>query len=195
MELTYKGISIAVTFANNKHYFDFIKEGTNTRVTVNVPMISDESKQISVRWSNSNLNTLGIPVGVPIKHNKNITDGGITYDEWYSHSLKNFALHPSFNTVLAEVFEDVNLSCFKRGTWVFFQPIIFTLTSTLDTVTATLTDGTGTIKYSIDGVTWVDGNVFTGLSQGTEYTIMAKSLEDEVISTYKIKTGVELIEV
>ena len=195
MELTYKGISIAVTFANNNHYFDFIKDGTSTRVTVNIPVIADIAKQITLRWSSSNLNTLGLPVGVPIKGQRITTDGGATYDEWYSYSLTNFALHPSFNRVLSEVFGDVNLLCFKEGTWEFFQPIIFDLSSTLDTVTATLTDGAGTIKYSIDGgTTWVDSNIFTGLDQGTEYTINAKSLEDEVVSTYSIKTEVELID-
>ncbi len=196
MELTYKGTSIAVTFDNNNHFFDFVKDGTRTRVTVNIPNVADTAKQITLKWSSSNLNTLGVPTGVPVKGQKITNDGGVTYDEWYSYALTNFALHPSFNKVLAEVFGDVNLLCFKEGTWEFFQPIIFDLSSTLDTVTATKTDGTGTIKYSIDGgITWVDSNIFTGLTQGTEYTINAKSLEDEVVSTYSIKTEVELIEV
>ena len=166
MELTYKGTVIAVTFSNNDHYFNFVKDGTSTRVTVNVPSVADVAKQITLNWTVRNLNTLGSPVGVPIKCHKITTDGGATYDEWYSYSLANFALHPSFNKVLAEVFKDKNFICFKLGTWEFFQPIILDLSSTLDTVTATKTDGTGTIKYSIDGgTTWVDSNIFTGLTQ------------------------------
>ena len=196
MELTYKGITIAVTFSNNEHYFDFVKDGTSTRVTVNIPSVVDTSKQIAIKWSSSNLNTLGVPVGVPIKGQKITNDGGVTYDEWYSYALTNFALHPSFNKVLAEVFGDINLLCFKEGTWEFFQPIIFDLEATLDTITATLTDGSGTIKYSIDGgTTWVDSNIFTGLAEGTEYNINAKNLEDEVVTTYTIKTKVELIDI
>jgi hypothetical protein len=195
MELTYKGIAITVTFANNEHHFVFTKDGTRNRVIVNIPSVVDTSKQITINWTIMLLNTLDIPVGVPIRGQKIITDGGITYDEWYSYALTNFALHPSFNRVLSEVFNDLNLSCFKEGTWEFFQPIIFTLSSTLDSVTATKTDGSGTIKYSIDeGVTWVDSNIFTGLNQGTDYTIKAKNLEDEVVTSYSIKTKVELIQ-
>ena len=71
-----------------------------------------------------------------------------------------------------------------------FQPLIFDLESTVDSITATIVDGAGTIKYSIDNINWVDSNIFNGLQEGTEYTIYAKTLEDEFVSSYSILTKV-----
>ena len=73
--------------------------------------------------------------------------------------------------------------------------MIFDLESTVDSITATIVDGSGTIKYSIDNINWLDSNVFNGLEEGTQYTIYAKTLEDEFVSQYSIFTKVtEIVE-
>ena len=95
------------------------------------------------------------------------------------------------NGLLTDYFQDSNLYCFNPSKdFAFFQPLIFDLESTVNSITATIVNGTGTIKYSIDGTTWLDSNVFNGLEEGTQYTIYAKTLEDEFISSYSIFTKV-----
>ena len=62
--------------------------------------------------------------------------------------------------------------------FTFFQPIIFDVTATETTATATIVDGLGTIEYSIDGLVWQVSNLFEGLTANTQYTIYARNTVD-----------------
>jgi len=203
MVLNYRGTEITVTLDNseNGHAFEFMQNGIKTFIPISELSASFNLQTLNVKEVVQKLDDQGIealPSAV-----KNIPYGQAKYNEIYAYTLENafgtlgeLLAKLCMNGGLTDYFQDSNLYCFNPSKdFAFFQPLIFDLESTVDSITATIVDGSGTIKYSIDNINWLDSNVFNGLEGGTEYTIYAKTLEDEFVSNYSILTKVtEIVE-
>ena len=144
--------------------------------------LNDAVKQIVLNSKIEKLDNLGNVLSVK-SNQKIIDDGGLTYQKWYNYAFNNiggvFLFAPSFNGVLSEYFKEPNLYCWNPlANFTFFQPVIFDVTTTETSATATIVDGLETIEFSIDGLVWQVSNVFEGLTANTEYTIYARNTVD-----------------
>ena len=180
--LQYRGIEIKIEFTEETHYFELTENGVVTRIIVNAPSVSDSVKQITLNSTIQKLDNLGNVIA-PAISKTHLFDDLATYAKWYNYSFSGigglFWFAPSFNGILSEYFKDANLYCWNPlANFTFFQPIIFDVVTTQTSATVTIVDGSETIEYSIDGLTWQESNVFEGLTENTEYTIYARNTVD-----------------
>lgn len=198
--LHYKGQQIEVNFdyqADGRgHNFIYTKEGKRTRVIV----LDDQSDCISdtvrINWIEETLKENGDIEKVNQYFHDFRNDG--TYQKWYFYQVSGvggvWIFSACLNGVLSVVFNDKNLYCKNPlQNWVFFQPVIFTVDATTTTATTNVSDGNGTIEFSINGIDWQSSNIFEGLEQGTEYTIESRTTEDLWISSITFFTDFDLI--
>ena len=180
--LQYRGTEIKVELNENEVYFQLVENGIETRIIVDAPSPSITTKQIKLNWLVQKLDSLGNVIAPIIRHNK-IFDDLATWTKWANYDFNGKGIvntfAPSFNGVLSIYFNDENLYCWNPlANFTFFQPIIFDVTATETTATATIVDGLGTIEYSIDGLVWQVSNLFEGLTANTQYTIYARNTVD-----------------
>jgi hypothetical protein len=190
--LQYKGTEIEVTFGEEIHKFEFLKNGIKERYIVTAPSVADMAKQITLNWLIEKLDNLGNVIA-PAVAGKKLFDDGLTYIKWYNYEYTGkggqFWFAPSFNGILATIFGDDNLYCFNPlDNFSFFQPLIFEVLATENSATATILNGSGTIVYSLNETDWQESNIFEGLEPNTEYTIFAKTIEDGWASKVKFNT-------
>ena len=196
--LQYKGLEITVELNENDVYFQFLENGIQTRIIADAPSISITTKQIKLNWVVQKLDNLGNVIAPIIRYNK-IFDDLPTWTKWCNYDFNGKGIvntfAPSFNGILSIYFGDENLYCWNPlANFTFFQPVIFDVTATETTATATIVDGNETIEFSIDGLAWQVSNLFEGLTASTQYTIQARNTVDLWISKVTFTTLETVIE-
>ena len=196
MEVGYRDIDITVTLANeyNGHALSFEENGINTLIPIAFATLGFNLQVLTVRSllekldNNGNIAAPTMPQDQPY--------GSDVFNELYDYDLENatgkfreLAAKMCLNASLSNHFSDPNIVCFnKNKDYVFFQPVIFDLSSTIDTVSVTKRNGEGSIRYKLDEGEWGESNMFSDLQPNTEYQVYAKTLEDEYVTNYSIFT-------
>jgi hypothetical protein len=198
MLLQYKNLDITVNLGLGKsnRSFTFTKNGIFTRVICLDTVPDSENEQLTMNWLEQKYDTENNLILVT-KHYRTISSQE-EYLKWATYNLDNVTgtllniiFSPTINSILSLYFKEPNLYCFNPlFGFRFFQPIIFECQATENSISIDIENGTGTLRYSIDGgKTWQGENVFLDLESSTEYEIFVKTIEEKWISKRKIRTS------